>query len=232
MSTSAARQWSFEEYMDPAALAPLEEPVAEQDHTVAELRLVPVPGRVDGEVYEDTVLPHLPFLRARAMSMTRNREEAEDLVQETLLKALRHYDQYRPGTNARAWLARILKNTLISAWRSRGGSNQRIMTTLDDAPDLMAPDTPSDPVSPFHALRLREQDAAVETVFRGVPERYRDTLRLHFSGLSYKEIAERLGVPLGTVMSRLHRARRHAMRLLRESGEALGLGGALAAAGK
>jgi RNA polymerase sigma-70 factor (ECF subfamily) len=72
----------------------------------------------------------------------------------------------------------------------------------------------------------------VETVFRGVPERYRDTLRLHFSGLSYKEIAERLGVPLGTVMSRLHRARKHAMTLLRESGEALGFSGALLSAGK
>jgi RNA polymerase sigma-70 factor (ECF subfamily) len=206
--------------------------VAQQDHTDTELRLVPAPRSIDGAVYEDTVLPHLTFLRARALGMTRNKEEAEDLVQETLLKALRYFHQYRPGTNARAWLARILKNTFISAWRNRGGSNQRVMTSLEDAPDLTAPDTPSDPVSPFHALRLREQSAAVETVFRGVPERYRDTLRLHFSGLSYKEIAERLGVPLGTVMSRLHRARRHAMQLLRESGEALGLRCALLPAGK
>ncbi len=217
MNTSAARQWDFDD--DTAPDAPV-------------LRLVPGRNRVDDKVYEDTVLPHLVFLRARALGMTRNNEEAEDLVQETLLKALRYFHQYRPGTNPRAWLARILKNTLISAWRSRGGSNQRVMTTLDDAPDLTAPDTPSDPVNPFQALQLREQATAVETVFRGVPERYRDTLRLHFSGLSYKEIAERLGVPLGTVMSRLHRARRHAMRLLRESGEALGLGGALLPAGK
>jgi len=217
MNTSAARILSLEENTAPDA------PV---------LRLVPGRNRIGDEVYEDTVLPHLAFLRARALGMTRNKEEAEDLVQETLLKALRYYHQYRPGTNARAWLARILKNTVISAWRSRGGSSQRVMTTLDDAPDLTAKDTPSDPVDPFHALRLREQGAAVETVFQGVPERYRDTLRLHFSGLSYREIAERLGVPLGTVMSRLHRARRHAMRLLRESGEALGLAGALLPAGK
>ena len=217
MNTSAARQWDFED--DTAPDAPV-------------LRLVPGRNRVDGEVYEDTVLPHLAFLRARALGMTRNKEESEDLVQETLLKALRYFHQYRPGTNPRAWLARILKNTFISAWRSRGGSNQRVMSTLEDAPALTAPDTPSDPVSPFQALRLREQATAVETVFRGVPERYRDTLRLHFAGFSYKEIAERLGVPLGTVMSRLHRARRHAMRLLRESGEALGLSGALLPAGK
>ncbi len=217
MNTSAARQWDFED--DTAPDAPV-------------LRLVPGRNRIDDKVYEDTVLPHLAFLRARAMGMTRNKEESEDLVQETLLKALRYFHQYRPGTNPRAWLARILKNTFISSWRSRGGSNQRVMTALEDAPDLAAPDTPSDPVSPFQALRLREQGAAVETVFQGVPERYRDTLRLHFAGFSYKEIAERLGVPLGTVMSRLHRARRHAMRLLRESGEALGLGGVLVPAGK
>ena len=217
MNTSAARQWNFEEHTAPDA------PV---------LRLVPGRNRVDGKVYEDTVLPHLAFMRARALGMTRNKEEAEDLVQETLLKALRYFHQYRPGTNPRAWLARILKNTFISAWRSRGGSNQRMMTTLEDAPELTAPDTPGDPVSPFQALRLREQATAVETVFRGVPERYRDTLRLHFAGFSYKEIAERLGVPLGTVMSRLHRARKHAMQLLRESGEALGLSGALLPAGK
>ncbi len=217
MNTSAARRWDFED--DTAPDAPV-------------LRLVPGRNRIDDKVYEDTVLPHLVFLRARALGMTRNNEEAEDLVQETLLKALRYFHQYRTGTNPRAWLARILKNTFISAWRSRGGSNQRVMTALEDAPDLTAPETPSDPVSPFQALRLREQATAVETVFRGVPERYRDTLRLHFAGFSYKEIAERLGVPMGTVMSRLHRARRHAMRLLRESGEALGLSGALLPAGK
>ncbi len=217
MNTSAARQWDFED--DTAPDAPV-------------LRLVPGRNRIDEKVYEDTVLPHLAFLRARALGMTRNKEEAEDLVQETLLKALRYFHQYRPGTNPRAWLARILKNTFISAWRSRGGSNQRVMSTLEDAPDLTAPDTPSNPVSPVQALRLREQATAVETVFRGVPERYRDTLRLHFAGFSYKEIAERLGVPLGTVMSRLHRARKHAMQLLRESGEALGLSGALSPAGK
>lgn len=217
MNTSAAPDWSFEE--DTAPDAPV-------------LRLVPGRNRVDGKIYEDTVLPHIAFLRARALGMTRHKEEAEDLVQETLLKALRYFHQYQAGTNPRAWLARILKNTFISSWRSRGGSDQRVMTTLEDAPDLTAPDTPSDPVNPFQALRLREQDAAVETVFQGVPERYRDTLRLHFAGFSYKEIAASLGVPLGTVMSRLHRARRHAMRLLRESGEALGLGGALLPAGK
>lgn len=217
MNTSAARQWNFEQHTAPDA------PV---------LRLVPGRNRVDGKIYEDTVLPHLAFLRARALGMTRHKEEAEDLVQETLLKALRYFHQYQAGTNPRAWLARILKNTFISSWRSRGGSDQRVMTTLEDAPDLTAPDTPSDPVNPFQALRLREQDAAVETVFQGVPERYRDTLRLHFAGFSYKEIAGSLGVPLGTVMSRLHRARRHAMQLLRRSGEALGLGGALLPAEK
>lgn len=211
MNTSAARQTSFTEPRAPKA------PV---------LRLVPGRSRIHGKGYEDTVVPHLAFLRARAQGMTRNREEAEDLVQETLLKALRYFHQYRPGTNVRAWLVRILKNTVISAWRNRGGSHQRVMTTLEDAPELRASETSSEPVNPFHALRLREQGDAVERVFRGVPERYRDTLRLHFSGLSYREIAARLGVPMGTVMSRLHRARRHAMKLLHESGEALGLAGA------
>jgi RNA polymerase sigma-70 factor (ECF subfamily) len=175
------------------------------------------------ERYEDAVLEHLPFLRARALSMTRHHEEAEDLVQETLLKALRYFHQYRPGTNARAWLARILKNSFISAWRSRGGSKQRVLSALEDAPDLPAQSTPADPVDPFDALRLREQKRSVEAILRAIPQRYRSTLRLHFRGLSYREIAERLGVPMGTVMSRLHRARRHAARLLQESGEALGL---------
>jgi RNA polymerase sigma-70 factor (ECF subfamily) len=187
------------------------------------LCLVPASPVPEGAVYETTVLPHAAFLHARALGMTRNREEAEDLVQDTLLKALRHFRQFRPGTNSRAWLMRILKNTFISRWRSRGGAEPRVMTPLEDAPELIAVSTVSNPVDPEKALAQREGAVAVEKVFAAIPERYRSALRLHFLGLSYREIAERLDVPMGTVMSRLHRARRHATRVLRESGEKLGL---------
>ena len=111
MNTSAARQWSFEQNTAPdvpvgcdAGFAPAVQQVA---HTDTELRLVPAPSSIRRAVYENTVLPHLTFLRARALGMTRNKEEAEDLVQETLLKALRYFHQYRPVTNPRAWLARM-----------------------------------------------------------------------------------------------------------------------------
>ena len=182
--------------------------------------------------YEELVTEHVPFLRAHALGMTHNREDAEDLVQEALLKALRYFGQYRQGTNVRAWLARILKNTFISQWRSRGGHEQRVMTTLDNLPELAAGSSTTDPVDPHEALQILQEEAAVEKVLRAVPDRYRATLRLHFLGLSYREIAENLGVPTGTVMSRLHRARKHAMQLVRDSAEALGLSGALASPGR
>lgn len=164
--------------------------------------------------YEDTVLPHLPALRARAMGLTRSQEAAEDLVQEALLKALRSFHQFRPGTNARAWVLRILKNTWVSEWRSRGGQEPWITTPLEDAPEVPAVGTVTDPVHPDEALQIREEEEHVEHVFRAIPERFRDALRLHVRGLSYREIAAKLQVPIGTVMSRLHRARRHAARIL------------------
>jgi len=183
------------------------------------LRLVP-PLREGEHSYEATVVPQIAFLRRRAIGLTRNPDEADDLVQETCLRALRFFHQFEPGTNARAWLARILKNTFISMrQRGNGGSSRAQTTPLDDAPDLPAVGTVADPIDPHQALTIRREEQEARSVFEEIPVRLRDTLRLHFEGLSYREIAERLSIPAGTVMSRLHRARKHAARLLKESAE-------------
>ena len=213
MKQDAARRIPLEN----APPAPGHRPAGPTDRPV--LRLVPPAPDVPGASYEETVIPHIPYLRRRALGLTRDPDDAEDLVQDTCLRALRFFHQFQPGTNARAWLNRILKNTFISRLQRRAGGAARVsLTRLDDVPEPPAESTPAAPVDPHHALSLRQERSAVETVFRRIPERLRTALRLHVDGLSYKEIASQLGVPAGTVMSRLHRGRRHAARLLQELG--------------
>lgn len=173
-------------------------------------------------LYEKTVVPHLAYLLVRARGLTRNAEEAEDLRQDTCLKALQSFHQFRPGTNARAWLSEILKNTFINRWRRLRGERLRAtLVPLEYAPHIAAVSTPASPTDPHHALRLQRETSTVSSVLEEVPSLYRSTLRLYSEGYSYREIAEMSGVPIGTVMSRLHRARRYAARVLQGSPEDL-----------
>lgn len=144
--------------------------------------------------------------------LTGNREESEDLVQETYVKALRGFLSFQPGTNFRAWMYRILRNTFLT---SRTGLRVTMTVPLDsenDRPELaVVVDTPET------ILMERSNSQLVESAIAELPLHFREILLLcEVEEMSYQEIAETLSVPIGTVMSRLSRARKTLRDLLRE----------------
>jgi RNA polymerase sigma-70 factor, ECF subfamily len=159
--------------------------------------------------FEQDVLPHLRRLYPAALRMTRNASDAEDLVQETSAKAYAAFHQFKPGTNLRAWLNRILANTFINGYRKR-----RREPVQELGADLER-DWQAD-VSPW-TLQARSAEAEamdrlpdkeIMQALLDLPEAFRMTVYLaDVEGYPYKEIAEMMGTPVGTVMSRLHRAR-------------------------
>jgi RNA polymerase sigma-70 factor (ECF subfamily) len=166
--------------------------------------------RPDGSLFEQVALPFLPDCHAFALSLARHRHDAEDLVQETFLKAQRAFHSFTPGTNAKAWLFTILRRLHIDRYR-----RQRIRPVAvagDEIEERAArPALPRDEDLPWDAL---PSDAVGEGI-EALPERFRLAVRLRdLDGLSYREIAEVLDVPEGTVMSRLHRGREYLRRHL------------------
>jgi RNA polymerase sigma-70 factor (ECF subfamily) len=162
--------------------------------------------------FEGTCLPFLPDCYAFALSLARRSHEAEDLVQETFLKAQRAFGSFAPGTNAKAWLFTILRRLHIDGYR-RGRlrptplpeDELAEMATGTFAPEGREADLPWDELAP----------GAVEAAVEAVPEPFRMPVRLRdLDGLSYREIGEILDVPPGTVMSRLHRGREYLRRIL------------------
>ena len=143
-------------------------------------------------------MPHADRLFRLAMWMERDRQEAEDLVQETLLRALRSFDRYVPGTNCRAWLLTILQNVRSNRRRARFRRE-----VFEEADDRIAETVAFVPAVPSH---LTDED--VLGALEGIPEPYQNIILLSdVEELSYKEIAHVLEIPMGTVMSRLHRGR-------------------------
>lgn len=168
----------------------------------------PDPARAE---FEADTLAHLDALYANALRLTRNRTEAEDLVQETYVKALRFYDHFERGTNVKAWLFRVQYNTFVNRYR-RGVRERDAQADLarDRATDsAIGQDVLRSLVDP-EAGALRPMLAQeLTTAMNELPEEQRVVLGLaDIEGLSYKEIAAAVGCPIGTVMSRLHRARR------------------------
>jgi RNA polymerase sigma-70 factor (ECF subfamily) len=153
--------------------------------------------------FERTALPHLRDCYAFALSLARNATDAEDLVQETFLRAQRSFDAFEPGTNAKAWLFTILRRLHIDRYRR---ARNRPSFLPDEELEGMAPvaDTPSPPADALAGLTGEDVRRALESV----PEPFRVAVRLRdVDGLDYREIGRVLGVPPGTVMSRLHRGR-------------------------
>jgi RNA polymerase sigma-70 factor (ECF subfamily) len=168
-------------------------------------RAVPRTDRHAG--FEEEALPELGSLRARALRLTGGDEmRAADLVQETMLRAFRSWDGFETGTNVGAWLMTILRNAFISDYRRRRRAPRPV--ELDDArgPSVFALVGEDDPEGEFfHRIIDREVIRAIQ----GLPDDFRLPLVLSdLDGLSYGEIGERLDLPVGTVKSRLHRARR------------------------
>ena len=135
--------------------------------------------------------------------LAQNREEAEDLVQETYVKALRGFSSYAPGTNFRAWMYRILRNTFVT---SRTGLKATMTVPLDQDED--DPIAPADTQTPEAILIDRTNQQLLHSALEELPVHFREILLLcEVEEMSYQEIAETLTVPIGTVMSRLSRAR-------------------------
>ena len=160
--------------------------------------------------FEELALPLLPALYGHAYWLSRNHAEAEDLVQETISKALRGFDTFEPGTNFKAWIFRVLRNTFLT---SRTGMAASRTVFLEDHPGLLetsdAAPTPED-----HLIRLDNQAAVNDALDRLQPPLREVLLLCDVEELKYKDIAVVLDVPIGTVMSRIARARRALHQLL------------------
>lgn len=176
--------------------------------------------------FERDVLPLLPNLYAAAMRMTRNPSDAEDLVQDTYLRAFRGFAGFREGTNLKAWLYRILTNSYINTYRKR----QREPQTVDGPDDIEEwylydkLGGRSVEVSAEVEVLDRLPDSEVKAALESLPENFRiPVLLADVEGFSYKEIAEIMGTPIGTVMSRLHRGRKALEKALWQTATERGL---------
>jgi RNA polymerase sigma-70 factor (ECF subfamily) len=148
--------------------------------------------------FEAEALPHVDRLFRLAMWLERNRSDAEDLVQETMMQALQSFHRFQAGTNCRAWLATILQH--VRSNRRRGRSRSPL---VEDPDDRIAQTTPFVPPLP---QQLTDDD--ILGALRRIPAPFQEVIVLSdVEELSYREIAEALNIPMGTVMSRLHRAR-------------------------
>ena len=185
-----------------------------------------VPPMADRAAFAQEAMQHAAQLYNAALRMTRNRSDAEDLVQETYLRAYRGYGNFEEGTNLRAWLFRILTNTFINSYRSKQRRVQE--TELNDVEDLylyrrianvdLASRSAEDTL--FELFTDDEVKAALENL----PENFRlPVLLADVEGFSYKEIAEMLDIPIGTVMSRLHRGRKAMQKALADYATERGL---------
>jgi RNA polymerase sigma-70 factor, ECF subfamily len=160
--------------------------------------------------FEELAMPLFDQLYNFAHWLAQNREEAEDLVQETYAKALKGFSSFQPGTNFRAWMYRILRNSFLT---SRTGLRATKTVPLDSE-DNGVPD-PSVPETPESILIERSDEQLVRNALTELPVNFREILLLcEVEEMSYQEIAEALSIPIGTVMSRLSRARQALRRLL------------------
>ncbi|HNQ78555.1 MAG TPA: sigma-70 family RNA polymerase sigma factor [Acidobacteriota bacterium] len=162
------------------------------------------------ESFEKAVLSNMPFLKNTAFKLTRHVEDGEDLLQETLLRAYRFFDHYEPGTHPKAWLYRIMKNTYINSYRkskrepmSKNGEDVELFSSADSftGSRLM--------LDPQRAYSNRDLLEKINSALLRLPSEFKEAVVLCLvDGYSYKEVAGRMGCPIGTIMSRIHRARK------------------------
>lgn len=173
----------------------------------------------DQATFAEDAMPLMDGLYSAAMRMTRNAADAEDLVQETYLKAFNAYERFEAGTNLKAWMYRILTNSYINAYRKK--QRRPDESDIDDIEDLYlyrrlggAESAVLSRSAEDELLEMFGEDE-VKLALEDLPEHYRMPILLaDVEGFAYKEIAEILDVPIGTVMSRLHRGRKQLQKRL------------------
>ena len=182
----------------------------------------------DQATFAEQAMPYMDQLYSHALRMTRNAADAEDLVQETYLKAYRGFGGFQEGTNLRAWLFRILTNNYINTYRKK--QRRPDESDLADLEDMFMYRRLGGAQAAELARSAEDElfehltDSEVKDAIEALPEQYRDAVLLaDVEGFAYKEIAEILDVPIGTVMSRLHRGRKRLQQELYEFGRRRGL---------
>jgi RNA polymerase sigma-70 factor (ECF subfamily) len=167
---------------------------------------------VDKQRFRDEAIPLLDSLYSAALRMTRNPADAEDLIQETMLRAYRAFERFEPGTNIRAWLFRIMTNAYINTYRKR--QREPVKVPQDDVEEFdlyqeLKDHDPQFSITPETIVLDSLFEADILTAIDELPEQFRLAVVLSdIEGFTYAEMAEIMDVPMGTVMSRLHRGRR------------------------
>jgi len=167
------------------------------------------------KLFQELLIPELGALFRTALRMTRNREDAEDLVQETTTKAFSAFDRFEEGTNFRAWIFKILTNTFINNYYRVRERDK--LPSLDEMEEESAFQPVFDGISPEQALLNTLTKEDIQKAIDIIPIDFKSVVILNLvEGFSYKETAEILDIPIGTVMSRLHRGRKILQKLLWE----------------
>lgn len=159
--------------------------------------------------FNDTLTSMESYLMAFAMNYTKNVEDAKDLTQETMLKAIRYRDYYTPKTNFKAWIFTIMRNIFINQYRRKVKSK----TIFDNSTDLFLLNSSTEKRdSPYNYIA----DGEINKQLESLSVEYKEPFKMHYLGFKYKEIAEELNIPIGTVKSRIFIARKKLMDLLPE----------------